>query len=231
MAATMRSQLDYEKRIDDLEFFQHAFKAERARWGSRLPDTIIRNMAMSKLFPDIVGARQYFDTVTQDPPIANLTAVTATTETGLWNVPLYTPIHAYEATPAKTWRVTAGGIASTGGSGTLIITPRLGTTTSGITMGASTTQTVPVSVTNVAWTLTFVLVCRTLGAAGANSTVMGTGTFAANAATSAGAAWVQSFGGTSAAVDLTVETGVFMGWTLSVAGSSTPMYAIIQSLN
>lgn len=179
-------------------------------------------------------ARQYFPQLTNDPPTANLSAVTATVETGLWNVPQFTPIHAFDAYTGvgKIYRVTAGGIYSTSTSGTLTITPRLGTTTSGITMGASVAQTVPVSLTNEPWWLQFVMVVRTLGAPGANSTVMGIGQFTGGGAAATASSGCQvHFGGTSATVDLSVETGIFIGWTLSVAGSCTPMHAFIETLN
>lgn len=175
-------------------------------------------------------ARQYFPQVIIDPPIANLTAVTATVETGLWNVAQFTPIHAFDAYTGvgKIYQVSAGGILSTSASAsTLTITPRLGTTTSGITLGASTGQTMPTSLTNVPWRISFTLVVRTLGAPGANSTCMGTGTLVGSGAS----AFAVGFGGTSATVDFSVETGIFIGWTLSVAGSCTPQYAFIQSLN
>src|SRR4051794_21589205 len=96
-------------------------------------------------------ARQYFQDVLVDPPLADLTAVTATTETGLWLPALYTPIPAFGQngpSPGKVYKVTAGGIWSTGASGTLTITPRYGLTTAGVSLGISVAQTVPVSITN-----------------------------------------------------------------------------------
>lgn len=179
-------------------------------------------------------ARQYFPQVTIDPPVANLSAITGITETGLWNVAQFTPIHAFDAYTGagKIYRVSAGGIYSTSTSGTLTITPRIGTTTSGITLGASVAQTVPVSLTNEAWSLMFTLVIRTLGAPGANSTCIGTGKLIGGGTAATVNSGLQvSFGGTSATADFSVETGIFIGWTLTVAGSCTPQYAFIESLN
>ena len=179
-------------------------------------------------------SRQYFEDLIIDPPTANLTAVVATTETGLWNVAQFSPIHAFDAYKGvgKVYELSAGGIYSTAASGTLTITPRVGTTTSGITLGASIAQTVPVSLTNEAWYLQFIMVIRTLGAPGANSTAMGTGFFSGGgAAATAASSCVVCFGGTSATADFSVETGIFIGWTLSVAGSCTPMWVTMQSLN
>jgi hypothetical protein len=156
----------------------------------------------------------------------------------LWNVAQFTPIHAFDAYTGvgKIYKVTAGGIMSTGASGTLTITPRIGnsaTPASNVSMGISGAQTVTPSVTNVPWFMNFVLVVRTLGAPGANSTCDGIGVFNANGAIATAASNnTVTFGGTAAAnVDFSVETGIFIGWTLSVAGSCTPHFAYIESLN
>lgn len=176
--------------------------------------------------------RQYFVDLTAEPPLANLTAVVATTETALWSAAEYTPINARDARPGKIYRVTAGGIVSFATTGTLIITPRLGLTTGGVTLGANVAQAVQgVAITNAAWALDFVLVVRTLGVAGANSTVIGTGSFTAHGSGAANTGLSCCFGGTSATVDLTVATGITIGWTLSVAGSITPQYVCLQALN
>ena len=177
-------------------------------------------------------SRQYFMDTLVDPPIANLAAIVATTETALWNVPAFSPIAPNDCRPGKIYKVTSGGIVTTGASGTLTITPRFGTTVAGVTMGASIAQTVPVSLTNVPWELSYTMVCRTVGLPGTNSTVIGTGTFSmAGTAATAGSGMNVNFGGTSATVDVSIATGVCIGWTLSVAGSVTPQYVFIQSLN
>src|SRR5574341_270697 len=163
-------------------------------------------------------SRQYFEDLNNEPPISNLTAVTATAETGLWVVPQYTPIHAYEARPGKVWKLSAGGIMSFAATGTLIVTPRVGTSTSGITLGPNVNaQTTPGATTANPWIMEFYLTCRTIGAAGNNSKFIGTGSIICGALGSAGTAVAIPFGGTEASADYTVETGLFIGWTLSVA--------------
>ncbi len=179
-------------------------------------------------------SRQYVADLVVEPPCLNplAAAITATTETALWPTALYSPINIGECRAGKAWRLNAGGILSTGGSGTLIITPRMGTTTSGITLGASITQTVPVSMTNVAWYLEMTVVCRTVGLAGTNSTAMGTGKLiGAGLAATASTGLNMTFGGTSASFDASIQQGLFIGWTLSVAGSVTPQWVTFQSLN
>jgi hypothetical protein len=177
-------------------------------------------------------SRQYFQDMMCEPPIANLTAITATTETALWSAAQYSPIPGNDAKAGKIYRLSAWGIMSTGASGTLTITPRLGLTTGGVTMGASVAQTVVASLTNIPWQMQMDLIVRTVGAPGANSTVMGVGSFVASGAAATASSGIQVvFGGTSATVDLSVATGLTIGWTLSVAGSVTPQGIILQSLN
>ncbi len=122
---------------------------------------------------------------------------------------------------------------STGASGTLILIPQYGAL-GGTTMGTSQTVTVPINMTNVAWYLRFICVFRTIGAAGANSTCIGTGTFTTAPFTSAPAAGVSCvipFGGTSATVDATINSAITISKTLSVAGSMQMQYAFIRSFN
>jgi len=178
-------------------------------------------------------SRGYFEDAPYcDTAIANQSAVTATTETGLWNVAQFTPIPANDARAGKIYRLTASGIYSTGASGTLIITPRFGTTTGGVTLGASVTQTVPINLTNEAWFMSAILVVRTVGASGTNSTVMLGGMFQGGGiAGTAGSSCDICFGGTSGTVDVSTASGLFIGWTLSVAGSCTPQNIVWQSVN
>ena len=176
-------------------------------------------------------AQQSFVTVTNIVPIVNQTALVATTEEVL--VPTqYTGIAANEAVPGKAWRLTIGGIMSWASTGTLTLTPRVGTAIGGVTMGVSVVAlTTPGVTTNHAFYLQFVMACRTIGAAGANSTFIGTGMFWSSGIGTLGTSTGQSLGGTSATADASIATGIWMGKTLSVAGSITTQYSIFESLN
>jgi hypothetical protein len=178
-------------------------------------------------------SRQYFADCLAEPPIASLTPVVATTETILWNVSNYSPIAANDARPGKIYRMRAGGIMSFAGTGTLTVTPRFGlTVAAGITMGANVVAvTTPGATTAHPWTLDFTCVCRTVGAPGVNSTVIGSGYFITGTPGAAGTAVAVSFGGTSASVDVSIATGICIGWTLTVAGTVTPQWVYIQSIN
>lgn len=186
------------------------------------------------------GSRQYFMDTLAEPPLANLTAVTATSETGLWVVAQYSPIAAYDCRVGKIYKLTAGGIWTNATTGSLTITPRFGqsaTIATNISMGpninAATVGTT--ATTSNGWILELICVCRTVGATGgANGTVIGSGFWATSGAAVNGAASgtpVIGFGGLSAAVDTTLAQGLAIGWTLTVAGTITPQYAFIQSLN
>lgn len=176
---------------------------------------------------------QGFVSALVEPPLANQTAVVATAETILWNVSAYSAIPANDARPGKMYRVRAGGIMSFAATGTLVITPRFGlTVAAGITMGPNVTAvTTPGATTNTPWVLDFTCVVRTVGLPGVNSTVIGTGTFVTGNLGTAGTAVAFSIGGTSATVDVSVATGLCFGWTLSVAGTVTPMWVTMESLN
>ena len=177
-------------------------------------------------------ARQYFqDGPYIDPPIANGSALVSTSAEALWLSSQFTPIYANDPKAGKIYSVRAGGIMSTSSSAsTLILIPQYGLI-GGASIGASQTQTVPTSLSNVAWYLQFDLVFRTIGAASV-STCIGTGLFVcAGASGTAGSAFVLPFGGTSATVDSTSNLGITISKTLSVAGSFTTEFAYIFSRN
>lgn len=178
-------------------------------------------------------ARQYLqDGPFIDPPVsAPLSANTATTATDMWTGVTFTPIFANDPKAGKVYVVEAGGICTTAGSGTLTITPFYGTN-AGVAMGASGAQTVPVSRTGIAWSLRFVVVFRTVGAAGTNSTCIGNGALhLGGTLATAGSSTTIPFGGTSAAVDATLNKDITIQKTLSVAGSWTTDWAFICSFN
>lgn len=165
----------------------------------------------------------------QDPPIANLTAIVATVETALWSAAQFTPIPGAYARAAHIYELKAGGIMSFAATGSLTLTPRLGlTVAAGITMGASIAKITPGVTTAQPWTLDMAIIVRTIGAPGVNSTVVGTGAFQTNGVGTLANEFNLTFGGVPATVDLSIPTGVTIGWTLSVAGTVTPQYAYLK---
>lgn len=177
-------------------------------------------------------ARQYLqDGPYIDPPVASGAALVATTIESLWDGAQFTPIFANDPKAGKIYAVEAGGIMSWAATGTLLITPLYGGT-AGVALGPTVTAvTTPGAATAVPWFLSFRLVFRTIGAAGANSTCIGTGYMITGTDGAADSAVALTFGGTSASVDVTVNKDITIRKTLSVAGSFTTQYAYIYSLN
>jgi hypothetical protein len=172
-------------------------------------------------------ARQLFnDGPYIDPPVANLTTLTATTIEDIWTATVYTPIFANDAKAGKIYCVRAGGTISLTG-GTAIITPQL--STSSTALGVSlTVGTVTAAI--AAWYLSFDLVIRTVGTAG---TCIGTGFMAFNGGVVSGTANPNLivFGGTSAAINTTVNDGIQIRKTLSATNSVIPQFVYIFSRN
>lgn len=196
-------------------------------------------------------ARQYFNASSADSLIVTASTGSITTITGI-----FTPAQANQAFPVpvgignqpfagQIFRFTAGGIMTTGASGTLVVTPVFGPSTaqSGLTgavvLGASAAQTVIPSLTNVPWRLEGELVFRSVSLVATSSTVWCSGTFSSQGAiATAGSAMVIAFGSTAAVNVDTLGTGAAgsfgalnFGITFSVAGTVQAAYTSMQSLN
>src|SRR6267142_4104304 len=162
-----------------------------------------------------------------DPPVANIsTALTSSSIEDIWTSTIYTPIFANDPKAGKIYCVRAGGTISLTG-GTAIITPQLNT--SSTALGVSlTVGTVTAAI--AAWYLAFDLVIRTVGTAG---TCIGTGYFVMNGGVSSGTANPNMivFGGTSAAINTTVNDAIQIRKTLSTTNSVIPEFVYIFSRN
>jgi hypothetical protein len=176
-------------------------------------------------------ARQYLqDGPFVDPPVASGSALVSTSIEDLWLGLTFTPVFANDPKAGKIYVVEAGGIMSFASTGALTITPTYGGA-AGVALGASVAQATPGATTAQPWYLRFNLVFRTIGAAGANSTCIGTGFFTTSGDASVDSTICIPFGGTSASVDATLNKDIHIRKTLSVAGSMTMQYAYIYSLN
>lgn len=167
-----------------------------------------------------------------DPPVASGSALVGTTAVDLWAGSDFTPIFARDAKAGKIYVVEAFGSWSTGTASTLTLSPGLGPTSPGTTLGASGAQNVPVSLPATEWDLKARIQIRTIGAKGANSTAMCVGKFVSGGlVATAGSCVVVSFGGTSCLFDSTVENWFTLQKTLTVAGSMTVHSVNIFSRN
>jgi hypothetical protein len=176
-------------------------------------------------------SRQYFADTLSEPVGSAYTTITATTETVLIPTAL-TGIPAGEARAGKVYELTVGGTCTTGAAGTLIITPRYGLVIGGTSLGVSPTQNYVPSITTAPFTYRCWLIIRSVGLPGANSTVAANGKWESGGAvaTAASQTSVQHYG-SSAAVDVSVASGLWIGVTFSVAPSVIPQWHIWRSLN
>lgn len=176
--------------------------------------------------------RQYFQDLLVDPAGTAYATITATTETVL--VPtLWTPIPAMEPRAGKVYRLEVGGTCTTGTAGTLIVTPRFGTVIGGVALGASPTQNYVPSITLAPFYFVYTLAFRTIGQAGTNSTVVGSGQWVSNGAVAtAASSTVVTCGSTaSVSVDTSIANALWIGVTFSVAPSVIPLWSTWQALN
>lgn len=219
--------LFHDPRLKDIAALARRHDPAFAERSERLPHDF-RNPALRRM-AHIAGKydlrmdrQQFVGGPYIDPPVANLTTLTATTIEDLWPGITWTPIFANEAKAGRIYCVRAGGtISLTGGTG--IITPQWGP--AGTTLGVSlTVGTVTAAI--AAWWLQFDLCFRVIGAAGANTTCIGTGLMAFNGGVVSGTANPNLivFGGTSASVDSTINGNVTIRKTLSAANSVIPQF-------
>src|SRR6185436_8506216 len=176
-----------------------------------------------------MGRQLFGDGPYIDPPVANLATLTSTSIEDLWGGITYTPIYANEAKAGRIYCVRAGGTISLTG-GTAIITPQWGP--AGTTMGVSlTVGTVTAAI--AAWYLCFDVLVQSVGAAGANTKVTGTGFLAFNGGVVSGSANPNMicFGGTQASVDSTINGNITIRKTLSTTNSFIVQYVYIFSRN
>jgi hypothetical protein len=177
-------------------------------------------------------SRQYFADTLTEPLGVDYTTITATTETVLIPTVL-TPIPALEPRTGKVYELLVGGTVTTGASGTLTLTPRYGTVIGGVSIGPSVAQTVVPSITTAPFILRYFLIFRAVGLPGANSVVYGTGEWSAGGAagTAASAMTVLAGATTTANVDVSIASALWLGVTFSVAPSVIPKWHIWRSLN
>jgi hypothetical protein len=168
--------------------------------------------------------------------LADQTAVTGTSEAGLWPAAQYTAFTANSLRAGQVWYATAFGVGTTASAsqGNITLTPRYGTTTGGTSLGASSATALVASASNAPWKIEYMLVVRSVGLAGANSSVVGNGCFSpAQALVAASTGSQIMFGSTAGvSVDLSVAAGLFMGITLGSASDSfKTLFVGLESLN
>ncbi len=168
-----------------------------------------------------------------EPVNADHTTITATSETVLIGT-AYTPIPAFEPRAGKVYELWVGGTCTTGTAGTLIITVRHALTATTPVLATSPTQNYVPSITTANFLFHGLLIYRTIGKIGANSTAIFTGDWHSGGATATAASETAVSVGTVGAaisVDTSVATALWVGVTFSVTPSVIPQWHIWRSLN
>lgn len=204
---------------------------------AKLPASVRRYLELAQVPGGPTGAfgpfRQMYD---GSICLANQTAITGTSETAMFPVAQYSGFAANQLRAGQIWHLTAFGMMDTAGAspGNITITPRFGTSTSGTSLGASAATALTTSANDVCWRLEYDLIVRTIGNAGANSTVVGNGYFMSTVAaiTAATGNLVPMTSTASVSVDTSVASGLFIGVTMgSASDTMTTMGVMLESLN
>lgn len=168
-----------------------------------------------------------------------LAAVTGSVaEMGLWATASYTPIGGGGApvggrSPVAYELQAAGTITTVAAPGTWVLTPRIGTSSGGGTLGASAAMTLTASITAAVWQLQGRVTVRGTGT-GTNGRAYGNFLLIAKLVTAANGAadQHQMFGVTAATFDSTAAQGLFIGSTVGATTVSiTPQQVWWESKN
>jgi hypothetical protein len=203
----------------------------------RLPRSVRENLAKAREHPHLRAANGPFRQMVDGAIcLVDQTAITGTTEAPIFPVAQYAGWAPNQLRAGQKWQMTVYGTGTTPASaqGNITITPRFGLSNSGTSLGASAATALAASATNAPWILEQFLTIRTIGAAGANSNVIGYGTFQCAAALIAPATGQGFVWGSTAnvAVDLSVAGGLYIGFTLGSASDSfKALDVVLESLN
>jgi len=190
-------------------------------------------------------ARQYFNAQQVDPLVVAASISPTTVFTALFTAnqaSLYFPIGVGAAAPSagQVFRFAMGGLITTPATGTLVITPIMGLTTGGTSLGASPAQTVTASLSSIPWRMEGELVFRSISPTATTSTAWLAGTFFSQGTlATAGGGWTIPFGSAAAVSVDTTGTGsantfgaLNFGFTFSVTGATvSAQYTSFQSLS
>lgn len=169
-----------------------------------------------------------------DVNVANISpTLSSTSVEDMWLGIVFTPIFANDAKAGKIYCVRAGGTVSLT-AGTWVVTPGIGTSSPGTTLGVSLTQgTATILIT--AWTLSFDLVIRVIDPLGSTaSTCVGTGVLAMGGGVGSAVANpnVITFGGTPmTGLNATVNNLITIRKTASTTNSMIVQYVYIFARN
>ena len=162
----------------------------------------------------------------------NLADIAPTTEAALWPVADYSGVGPNVLRSGQVLHVKAWGVMDTpaASQGNITLTPRWGTTTTGIDLGASTATALAASATNARWRLEYTLMVRKVGLAGLNTKVVGNGYFVASVALIAASTGNTVVFGSDAekSIDAHAAGGIFMGVTVGISTDLITVMGVIM---
>lgn len=162
----------------------------------------------------------------------NLADISPTSEAALWPVADYSGIGANVLRSGQFYHVKAWGVMDTPGAsqGNITLTPRWGTSTGGIALGASAATALAASASNVPWRLEYTLACRKVGLTGNNTKVVGNGYFMAGVALIAASTGNLVMFGSTAEVSIDAHSagGIFMGVTVGHASDLITVMGVVM---
>lgn len=156
-----------------------------------------------------------------EPVVAPAAVTGVTVETALFSAVLYSSIPAGFLRSPQTFSLYISGlVTSSAAAQTVILTPRVGTSTAGAALGASTALALGSTITNAFWDTWFNFTTRAVGS-GTAAAIYGIGDARVGQTAGPTATLVTGlYGGTVANFDSTIAQGLFMGVTPSAAGVS-----------
>lgn len=159
--------------------------------------------------------------------LGDLADIAPTSEAAMWPVADYTGVGPNVLRAGQKLSVEAYGVMDTPGAsqGNITLTPRWGTTTGGVPLGASVATALVASATNLPWRLRYDLEVRSIGLSGLNTVVIGSGEFKCAVGLIATGGVV--FGtATTALIDSHASGGIFMGVTVGIATDTITVKSI-----
>lgn len=210
--------------LDELTaHWREAVAAGQEQWAAR-------SMALRESGVPMADS-QWFTSLQRPVMTADQTAVAGVAEGALW-APRYAALPSFFAFAGKKARIRASGVMTTAATpGTLILTPRYGTSTAGTSLGAGVVSgTLAASKTNVPWFFDSMVLCRSEGTAGS---LLFYGVWESPQGYTTAPGIVEAGSNAAVTVDTTAATsGIVLGATHSVAGSSsTARQLAIEALN
>lgn len=151
-------------------------------------------------------------------------AFAVATETALWTPATYTPIPANSLMVPETFRLAAtlNWTSTATASPTLILTPRLGTTVGGATLGASRAIPLTASITGAVGYIIGDITIRTIGDGATGGSALGLFHFASTNVAGGGATTIDElYGHTVGTFDSKAAQALCMGATTNPAGATT----------